>query len=73
MQNLVFAPRAYYFEIIESDARMFLLKKVPEKGYLSVKTITYHLYDRHYFQCLIRDICDTGKNCRRSPPAETHR
>ena len=56
MQSLVFAPRAYYCEIIESDARMFLLRKVPGKGYLSVETITL-LYDRHDFQCLIRDIC----------------
>ena len=57
MQSLVFAPRAYYCEIIESDERMFLLKKVPEKGYLSIDTITYQLYERHDFQCLVGDIC----------------
>ena len=57
MQSLVFAPQAYYCEIIESDARMFLLKKVPEKGYLSVEMITYRLYERRDFQALIKDIC----------------
>ena len=57
MQSLVFAPQAYYCEIIESDARMFLLKKVPEKGYLSIEMMTYCLYERRSFQALIRDIC----------------
>ena len=35
MQSLVFAPRAYYCEIMESDARMFLLKRFLRKATLA--------------------------------------
>ena len=57
MQSLCFAPRAYYGEIIEGDAVMYHLQKVPTNGSLDVEAITYRLYVKTDFQKLIKDIC----------------
>ena len=63
MQSLVFAPRAYYCEIIDSDARLRMLKKVPHKGTLSCETITYRLYVEDDFKRLVKDICRALVDC----------
>ena len=57
MQSLVFAPHAYYCEVVVGDTKMYIIKKVPHKGYLEVEAKHYRLYDEDNFNQFLQDIC----------------
>ena len=45
MQALVFAPRAYYWEIGSTQIRIYKLEKVPESGFIKIHEKTYDLIE----------------------------
>ena len=57
MQSHVFAPHAYYCEVIVSDAKLYILKKHPHIGYIQIKSKHYHLYVAEDFKWFLQDIC----------------
>ena len=57
MQSLIFAPHAYYCEVIVSDAKIYILEKQPHIGYIQVESKHYHLYVAEDFRWFLQDIC----------------
>ena len=56
MQCLVFAPRAYYFEIETTDAALTILHKNPAEGTITAKKKVYELRHKNKLLELINDL-----------------
>ena len=56
MQQLVFGPRAYYFEIDTTEAALTILKKNPGTGTVTGKKKTYQLAHKNKLLELINDL-----------------
>ena len=57
MQSLVFAPRAYYCEVIVGDTKIYILEKQPHIGYIQVESKHYRLYVAEDFKRFLQDVC----------------
>ena len=57
MQSLIFAPRAYYCEVVVSDTKIYILEKQPHIGYIQVESKHYRLYVAEDFKQFLQDVC----------------
>ena len=62
MQSLVFAPRAYYWEIGTTALSLHILNKQPSHGRINVNKKTYKLADKGQFMEMIDDFADVFLN-----------
>ena len=58
MQSLVFAPRAYYWEIGTLSPSLYILQKDPARGRIKTNMKTYHLQDPAQYHQMLKDLCD---------------
>ena len=58
MQSLVFAPRAYYWEIGTLSPSLYILEKDPARGRIKTNMKTYHLQDPAQYDQMLKDLCD---------------
>ena len=58
MQSLVFAPRAYYWEIGTLSPSLYILQKDPARGRIKTNMKTYHLQDPAQYDQMLEDLCD---------------
>ena len=58
MQSLVFAPRAYYWEIGTLSPSLYILQKDPARGRIETNMKTYHLQDPAQYDQMLEDLCD---------------
>ena len=57
MQSLVFAPRAYYWEIGTLSPSLYILEKDPAHGRIKTNMKTYHLQDPAQYDQMLKDLC----------------
>ena len=62
MQSLVFAPRAYYWEIGTTAPSLHILNKQPSHGRINVNKKTYKLAEKSEFMEMINDFVDVFLN-----------
>ena len=58
MQSLVFAPRAYYWEIGTTSPALYIVTKEPSHGWINTNMRTYHLEDTGDYDKMLEDLCD---------------
>ena len=58
MQSLVFAPRAYYWEIGTRSPSLYILEKDPAHGRIKTNIKTYYLQDPAQYDQMLKDLCD---------------
>ena len=58
MQSLVFAPRAYYWEIRTLSPSLYILEKDPAHGMIKTNMRTYHLQDPAQYDLMLENLCD---------------
>ena len=58
MQSLVFAPRAYYWEIRTLSPPLYILQKDPAHGTIKTNMRTYHLQDPAQYDLMLEDLCN---------------
>ena len=62
MEDLAFGSRTYYGEVSAQGARLYLLEKVPAKGYLQVTySLYYFAFERDFDANMDKFITDLSK------------
>ena len=57
MQSLLFAPRAYYWEIRTTSPNLYILNRDPAHGRINANMKTYHLRRIEEFKEMLDDLC----------------
>ena len=57
MQSLVFAPRAYYWEIKTTKPNLYILNRDPAHGRINANMKTYNLVEKGEFKEMLDDLC----------------
>ena len=58
MQSLVFAPRAYYWEIKTTSPNLYILNRQPSHGRINTNMKTYNFHNPEHFKDMLDDFCD---------------